>query len=313
MASPGDIRVTIDFGRVRANTESIRAACGVPVIAVVKADSYGLGAADAIEAIDDLVSGYYVFEPREVADAGLSGRTRRGFTAAWCGEATPDDLLRLRVRPAVWSAEQARRWRAARPVLAVDVGQQRFGAPEEAIDAVLATGECDEAYAHALTTAQAARFDALTADRGLRRHAAGSALLGERSAWFDAVRPGLALYREAVRVTTRLLEVRDGRGPAGYTGFTAPRFGIIRGGFADGLSAGAETVVNGVRRRLLEAGMLTSFVEAGAHDRAGDEVTLLGDGIDATEVAAAWNCSPAQVLWRFARLTRNGPGLRVRP
>src|SRR5205085_8357018 len=117
-------------------------------------------------------------------------------------------------------------------------------------------------------------FKELTAGRGLKIHSAASSLLDEKDAWLDAVRPGIALYREAIHVTTNLVEVHDAHGPAGYSGFSVPRFGLILCGYSNALRKGP-CLVNGQPRKLLEVGMQSSFVEVGAKNKPGDEVTLL--------------------------------------
>lgn len=298
------IRVQINLARIRQNITDIRARTGVPIIAVVKADAYGTGAARIVPAIDDLVDSFYVLEPREVIDAGLDRLTARQFIATVCGEIDAATLLRHRIRPAVWTAAQATRWRGCDPVLAVDTGQQRFAAPAEALDEVAAAGECREAFTHASIPSQARQFADLTDRFGFaRRHAAGSSLLETPAARYDAVRPGFAMYRASARVWTRLLDARDGRGPTGYTGFSVPRHGVIFGGYSDGMSAGV-VGINGFRRRVLEVGMQTAFVELGPADKMGDEVVLLGNGVgEPTEfdVAASWRCGTHEALLRLAR------------
>jgi alanine racemase len=287
-------RVEVDLSRVRANVAGIARAVGVGVIAVVKADAYGLGAARVAAAIAELVDGFYVFEMREAIDADLPALGKP--ILALRGDLNDaDEFLRHRVRPAVWTADRAAALRAARPVLAVDTGQQRFACPPDEIAAALAAGAIDEAFTHATRAEQAAEFESLTGGLGLRRHAAGSALLDQPAARFDAVRPGLAMYDGAVRVTLPLIDARDTRGPAGYTGFQVPRFGVIAAGYSHGLRPGPASV-GGRLTRILEVGMQTSFVELGPGDEAGDEVVLLGDEIPPALVAAAWGCSPQQVL-----------------
>lgn len=294
------ICVEINLAVVRANIARIAAAAKVPVIAVIKADAYGLGVTPVIRAIDDLVDSYYVFEPREIVDAATHTLTSKTFIAAVCGDATADELLAHRIRPAVWTIDQARRWQACDCVLAVDTGQQRFAAGPDQLDAIIAAGVCREAFTHASNITQAGRFDELTRGRSLRRHAAGTSLLDAPAARFDAVRPGFAMYAGAVRVTTRLLDARASLGPAGYTGFQTPYHGVMLGGYSEGLAAGA-CIINGVKRRLLEVGMQSSFVELGPADRAGDAITLLGDGLTEADVANAWRCGTHEALFRMAR------------
>jgi alanine racemase len=216
----------------------------------------------------------------------------------------PNEYTSRNVRPVVWTVDRAAALRAARPVLSVDTGQQRFGAPPETVESVKSAGGCDEAMTHASTLAQAQLLYDLLGHRA-KLHAAGTALLDEPAAWFDAVRPGLALYRGAVRASTRLVDARDTRGPAGYGGFVSPtgRHGVIPAGYSNGLRPGP-CVVNGVRRSILEVGMQSAFVELGSADKAGDEVVLLGDGLGEDDVAAAWSVSPHHALLLLASMGR---------
>jgi alanine racemase len=148
--------------------------------------------------------------------------------------------------------------------------------------------------------------------RGLRLHAAGSALLDQPEAHLDLVRPGLALYRGATSVGTTLVEVRDGAGPAGYTGFTAARHGVILAGYSNGLRPGP-CLVEGKRRRIVEVGMQSAYVALEPGDEPGHGVTLLGswngDGgqaIREQDVAAAWGCTPHEVLCQLSRAGNRG-------
>jgi alanine racemase len=205
----------------------------------------------------------------------------------------------------VASAEQAQRLAACDPVLCVDTGMQRFGCPADEVEAVLRTGAIHEAFTHATRLEHVLKLQELLGGRGIKLHAAASSLLDEPRARLDAVRPGLACYRGAVRVTTTLLEVHRSRGPVGYGGFTSAtgRHGVIIGGYSNGLSAGV-CQVNGQRRKIAEVGMQSAYIEIGESDRAGDEVVLLGNGLSAAEVAAAWGCSEHEALLRMARCSR---------
>jgi alanine racemase len=136
-------------------------------------------------------------------------------------------------------------------------------------------------------------------------HAAGSSLLHEPSAWLDAVRPGLAIYQGAVRVSATLVEVRKSKGPAGYSGFEVPWHGVILAGYSNGLRTGP-CLVNGQPSRILEAGMQSAFVEVQPGDQAGSsEVILLGDSLSEAEVGKAWGTTPHEALLRLA-----GAGIR---
>ena len=309
--------VHIDLARVRRNGAEIAAATGVPLLAVVKSDGYGLGAAAVAEALTDLgdrLAGFYVFDAAEAVAAGLHRRTGRRTVAVHGTSADAADYRSAGIHPVVWTVDRASALRDAGPVLSLDTGQQRFAVDAAGATAVRLAGDCREAMTHATRVDQAEQLRRFAADWHPRPtlHAAGSALLGSPAAWFDAVRPGLGLYGGAVRVSAPLIEVRDAVGPAGYTGFCVPRFGVVRVGYRDGLKPGP-CRVGGRASRVLEAGMQSAFVEVGPGVRVGEAVTLLGwagDGGEVTErdVAASWGVSPQEVL---VRLTGAGPRLYV--
>lgn len=299
------VRVHVNLARIRAAAESIARKTGVDVLAVIKADAYGLGAREVAEAIADVVHGFCFFSLKEAIAANLDAKSRKpSILLGPPGSMVAQDYVSLDVRPAVSSVQQAEALRKANPVLCVDAGMQRFACPASQVDAVVAAGGCREAFAHAPAMEQVKKFQEITAGRGLRIHAAASSLLDEKDAWLDAVRPGIALYRDAIHVSTNLVEVHDTRGPAGYSGFSAPRFGVILCGYSNGLRRGP-CLVNGSPRKVLEVGMQSAFVEIGAKDNAGDQVTLLGDGLSPETIATQWNCTPHEVIVRLA-----GSGVR---
>ncbi len=202
--------ITIDLDRIRENVRDIALQAGVDVYAVVKADAYGLGVVEISAAVAPLVSGFCVFSLREAAEAQLWQRTGKPSIILGPPDSmNPADYLAEHARPAVATVGQAQALRAADPVLAVDVGMQRFACPETDIDAVTRAGSIREAFAHAANLQQVRRFVELMSGRGLKIHAAASSLLDEREAQLDAVRPGLTMYRGALRITARLVEVRS--------------------------------------------------------------------------------------------------------
>jgi alanine racemase len=301
--------VRVDLARIRRNAEEMSKRTGVELIAVVKADAYGLGADIVAATIGDIVDAFYVFDVAEVAAGRLRETAERRIIALLGKSDNADDYLALDVHPVVWTVERAKALKNARPVLSVDTGQQRFGCAIQDVDKVRKAGESDEIMTHATDMSQVKTFlnatvdgDAKNRERlGLRLHAAGSELLEEPQAWLDAVRPGLALYDEAAQVTARLVEVRDGHGPAGYSGFNVPRFGLILVGYAHGLRPGP-CRVNDAPRRVLEVGMQSSFIEIGKGDRVGDEVVLLGDGVSLEAISEQWHTRPHEALLQLAGL-----------
>jgi alanine racemase len=300
------VQVTVDLRRIRENVASTALRTGVDVIAVVKSDAYGLGARRVAEAIGDLVSEFCVFSVAEARAASLWEVAQKPAMALG-----PEigigalELAEAHVRPAVWTADEARRLRDAKPLLSVDTGMRRFACSPAQIDAVIAAGGIDEAFTHATRIEHVRLLKSLLGGQGLRLHAAASALLDDPQAYLNAVRPGMALYRGAVRVSTRLVELHDGGVPAGYGGFVADHFGVILCGYSHGLRRGP-CLVNGARRSILEVGMQSAFVEVGSKDRNLEEVVLLGDGLAEAEIARAWGSSEQQVLVALA-----GAGIRV--
>jgi alanine racemase len=300
MHKPG-ISVKIDLGVIRRNTQAIARQVNVPICAVIKADAYGLGAARVAQAIGDLVAGFCVFGLAEALRDSLWERCGKPILSL--GPSTGFDASEFQaahVNPSVWTVDEAARLAGALPALCVDTGMQRFSCPADQVEAVLAAGNCRQAFTHAARVEHAIRLSEILGGRGIRLHAAGSSLLDEPKAWLDAVRPGIALYRGAARISTILLEVRKAAGPVGYWQFTADRFGVIFGGYSHGLRRGP-VLINGQRRAILEVGMQSSFVETGDQGRAGDEVILLGGGLRESDLAKDWQTSEQEVLVCLAR------------
>jgi alanine racemase len=290
------VTVHVNLERIRGNVQAIATVVKVPILAVVKADAYGLGITQVAEAIKDLVSGFCVFELREAVDAQLHELTKKPILALGPpGSMNADDWRAAGVTPSVSTIGQAAQLRAVRPALCVDTGMQRFAAPPDQINEILTTGDCKECWTHGTRLEHALKLNELCGGRGLRLHAAGTALLSESQAMLDAVRPGLAMYFGAVRIVTNLIEARDTNGPAGYGGFSAPRHGVILMGYSHGLRAGFCSI-NGQRRKVIEVGMQSAFVEIGPQDRVGDEVILLDEDVNEQVLGKAWGCSGHEVL-----------------
>lgn len=296
------LTLQINLPRIVANVRAIRQRCGVEVWAVVKANAYGLGIERVSRAIASEVDGFCVFRLDEAVAVNLGGQTGKPIIAL--GPPEPDRLneyLAQRVRPAVSNSADAESLRAAGPILCVDTGMQRFAASPDQIDAILQAGNITEAFTHAATVEHVERFRQLTDGRGLKRHAAATALLDEPQARLDTVRPGLAMYEGAVRVVAPLVDVRESHGPVGYTGFTARRHGVILAGYSHGLRPGP-CLVNGITTHLPEVGMQTAYVDlTNVAAQTGDEVVLLGDTLAPSTIAQSWRCSPQEVLINLVR------------
>src|SRR5687768_2493509 len=85
------VTVRVDVRRVRRNTEEVARRTGVPVLAVVKADAYGLGASRVALAIRDVVDGYYVFDAAEAVQHRLFAETGRRIIALLGASNDPQD------------------------------------------------------------------------------------------------------------------------------------------------------------------------------------------------------------------------------
>ena len=294
-------RITVDLEAIRSNALAIRERVGVDVIGVVKADAYGCGLRQVVEAIDEVVSGWYVLHPREAIEGRLSDVSSKPVLAgAPVFDENVDELIRHRIRPAVWNLEMLRRFARADPVLAIDTGMQRFACPASELESLMSAHRFDEAFTHAARREQVELFRQLVGDRIRRLHASGSALMGDPTCRLNAVRPGIALYRNAVRVTAPLVEVNDGSGPAGYSGFESARHGVILCGFSHGLRAGPCSI-NGRLQRIIEVGMQSAYVTLESHDHVGDEVELLGNDVPLESIARAWGATEHEALLAMNR------------
>lgn len=286
------IAVTIDLDRIRASAEDIRFKTRVPLIAVVKADAYGLGAvpvADALESTADDLAYFTIHEAREVGRPGL---------VLGPPEGEPAEYRELCLRPSVTNRQEAAKFTGLPVAVNVDTGMRRFGCRPEELDELLACCRANEVFTHADDRSSAELLRSLGTGRSLSLHAASTSLLGCPAAWLNAVRPGLALYRRAVRVTGRLAAVRATNGPIGYSGFEHPHVGIMLGGYCNHVQPGP-VLINGQMQRILEVGMNTTFVSVEPSDRAGDEVVLLGDELSETLLAREFRIRPHEVLCRY--------------
>ena len=205
-----------------------------------------------------------------------------------------------------------------------------------------------DAPQHPTVVAQRERFVEATAElerAGIRpqiRHLANSAAtLTNPNAHFDVVRPGLAVYglspvpeigapqdfglREAMRVTARLALVKAA--PAGqgvsyghiYTTSRDTVLGLVPLGYADGIprSAGNVGPVKVGDQRLTIAGRvcMDQFVldlgptYAGG---AGDEVVLLGRGVDDEPTAQDWAAATDTINYEIVtRISSRLPRVHV--
>lgn len=293
------VHARIDLEHVRRNAEIIRQKTDKSLIAVIKADAYGLGAKRVADVLVGVADELAYFTPAEAARVGKPG------LVLGPPRADPEEFRELRLRPTIATVEDAERFRGFEVTLNLDTGMQRFGCDGETLARLRKICRYVDVCSHTATVEGAERLRAIAGDAGVPLHAASSSLLNEPRAWLDAVRPGVALYRGAARVSTPLVVARETSGPIGYTGFSAPRVGVILAGYSHGLRQ-APVVINGRRQKLLEIGMNTSFVSIAPDDRVGADVVLLGGGLSEAELSAALGVREHEVLCRYCGMSRRG-------
>lgn len=231
--------VEIDLGALLRNGAAM-AARGAPLIPMVKADAYGLGAvqvARALERLDPWGFGVATIdEGRALRGSGIA-RPVLVFTPVHGAEF--GDLRAARLTPILARAEDMRDWREAGGGpwhLAIDTGMSRCGAPWREVPSLASAATVlppEGAYTHFHSAEhddgsmeeQERRFrEAVSAlsSRPKFLHAENSAALARRehSAW-DLARPGIFLYGVAtgataivrpepvVSVRARVVSVRD--------------------------------------------------------------------------------------------------------
>ncbi|HEY0776440.1 MAG TPA: alanine racemase [Gemmatirosa sp.] len=206
----------VDLGAVVANARVVRARAGVPLVPMIKADGYGLGAVAVARALAAHGEPWgfgvaSVAEAAELRAAGVAGRLL-GFTPLLREEFGRADALGL--TPSLHRAEDVHAWAAVAPHapwhLAIDTGMARAGVPWNALDdgllAAAAAHPPEGAYTHfhsadradGSRATQTARFVAAVARLPARPrllHAEnGPAVESAAPSPWDLVRPGIFLY-----------------------------------------------------------------------------------------------------------------------
>jgi len=202
------LRLTIDRSAIKANWRWLAERAGVPAGAAVKADGYGLGARETVEAL--LQAGCRDFFVSTWAEAEALGNLTEEVSLVVLHGVGSDDseaALRLKARPCLNTAQQVARWMEIAPGrpcdVMIDTGMNRLGLrPTEivsldglAIETLHSHLACAEENGP-LNVMQLERFRAVASAVAARRYSfANSAgvCLG-RDYSFDLVRPGMSLY-----------------------------------------------------------------------------------------------------------------------
>ena len=266
---PPSLRLNLDRDALAANWRALDALSGrASAGAAVKADAYGIGAAQVVPVLRDAgCRDFFVAHWSEAA--AVAALVPPASVAVLHGPLTAEDAAyasALGVRPVINSLHQARLWRDAGGGachVMVDTGMNRLGLSlADLADPLVSALEIDALLSHlasaeedsALNATQLARWQQargmVTHQRASLANSAGI-VLGE-AYHGELTRPGIALYggvpcaalgphiRQVVRPEAAIIQVRDlsAGDSVGYNAtFTAPaemRVGVISLGYADG-------------------------------------------------------------------------------
>ena len=264
------LRLTVDRATLQANWRWLQDRAGVTAGAAVKADGYGLGARETVEAL--IESGCREFFVSTWSEAEALGNLSEGVTLVVLHGFGRDDVqaaIQLRARPCLNTVEQVVRWKeiaASRPCdVMIDTGMNRLGLRTDQIDILLGLS-IDTLHSHLacadedhpLNATQLQRFRdvaaAVPASRYSLANSAGICLGRDYS--FDLVRPGIGLYggvpraeaqgniRQVARTEAQIVQRRTIRAgeTSGYGAtFTAEadtEAAILNIGYADGYLRG---------------------------------------------------------------------------
>lgn len=286
--------VEIDLGALVRNAERFARAAGVPLLPMIKADAYGLGAIRAAGALRKLDPwGFGVATIEEAADLRHAGVTERILVFSPLLPSQFDAAQRLELRPVLGDAGAIGQW-VSRQLpwhLMIDTGMNRAGAPWRDLDAVRAAaaahppeGVCTHFHSAELPDGsreeQEQRFQGAVETLPFPAellHADNSAAIARRApSPYGIARPGIFLYGVGTARTPlqpdpvaslrgRVVEVRvvrEGDGVSYDATWRAPRHGRIATvslGYADGyrraLGNNAHALLNG--KRVPVAGVVT--------------------------------------------------------
>lgn len=202
------LRLIVDRAALVANWRWLAATANTKCGAAIKADGYGLGARETLDALAD--AGCRDFFVSTWAEAEELGPVPEGASLSVLHGVGPDDIdaaLGSDAKPVLNTAEQGARWRQIAQDrvcdVMIDTGMNRLGLRSDEIpllegleiDICMSHLACADED-HALNRKQLSRFfdvrDAVTAQRYSLANSAGICLGRDFS--FDLVRPGLALF-----------------------------------------------------------------------------------------------------------------------
>ncbi len=202
------LRLTVERSSIQSNWQWLQNRAGVVAGAAVKADGYGLGARETVEAL--LEAGcrdFFVSTWAEAEALGNLPQDARLVVLHGVGANDVEAALRLAARPCLNTARQVARWKEIAPGrpcdVMIDTGMNRLGLRTTEIG-LLDGLAIDTLHSHLacadeddpLNRMQLERFravsSAISAERYSMANSAGIGLGQDYS--FDLVRPGISIY-----------------------------------------------------------------------------------------------------------------------
>lgn len=350
------IWLEINLAAIRRNIKRIQAHTGRPVMAVVKANAYGHGIVEVSRAAAQAGAIYLcvarIEEALKIRQAGIEtpilvmGYTKPGKVA---------DAIRLNISLTVSDWKTAAAYAKAVSHLdqelnlhaKIDTGMSRLGvlADEGAkfcewiagqeglhLEGVFTHFACADELSNTITEIQIQRFDSLLeqlklcgVNPGLVHAANSAAALYYPNGWYDAVRPGIAMYGlnpapkaplpegferalswKCLLASVKLLPKGSGVG-YGHSYFTKgeERIGVAAIGYADGFRRIRENIALLRGKKINQSGSVCMdqtmwFLDEIPEAEVGDEVVLIGEQggqtITADEIAALWGTINYEVV-----------------
>ncbi len=263
--------VEIDLGALQRNAAAVAQRARAPLLPMIKADAYGLGAIPVARALEPLAPwGYGVATILEGLELRAAGITRPLVIFTPLGDDELGDVRAAGLTPSLSRTESIERWRrdgGGAWHLAIDTGMSRAGVRWDEVGGLSdVIGRCppEGAYTHFHSAelndgspdTQEERFRQALArlpERPKLLHAENSAAVARRhrSAW-DCVRPGIFLYgvgsgegalvdpEPVVHVRARIIDLRRVRNgetvsyDATYRAVGDRRIATLGIGYADG-------------------------------------------------------------------------------
>ncbi len=265
--------LTVDLDALAANYATlVRQAAGAEAAPVVKANGYGLGAAEvARRLIAAGARSFFVARPSEgVSLRAALGEAGGGEAIIHILDGCPDGAAQVlkaeRLTPVLNTPQQVAAWDAAGggdAALMLDTGLNRLGLTAAEADAiapgrftlVMSHLACADQPPHPMNRSQHERFTAMAArfPKARRSLAASDGLFLSPDFTFDMVRPGICLYgggpegrpdpriRPVATFEAPILQIRElepgdtvGYGAA-FTTSRPMRAAVVAAGYADGV------------------------------------------------------------------------------